>query len=112
MVFVSFIYNRIDALILSMEQDSSDNSDNIVYETAPCLYDRLTENPDVMSIARLSRSIPDMRHALSKDPRFPFESPCLLHSYPYKWPQDQDAQVFCVLLFISLHHFKPPLLSS
>jgi hypothetical protein len=89
-----------------MEQGSS----SLVSEIASGPLTHISAHSDVITVARMSRGMPGMRNAIREDARFPFGSPCLLHSDPSSWPADRTEQVFivfhglqqnvCVLYFI------------
>lgn len=76
-----------------MERGGVSNSKHFVSEIASGPLDDITANSDLLSIARLARGIPGMRNAIEADPRFPFGSPCLLHSDPMEWPEDRTEHV-------------------
>ena len=82
-----------------MEHGGSSKSRHFVSEIAPGPLEEITSNADLLSIARLARGIPGMRNAIESDPKFPFGSPCLLHSDPIVFPDDRTEEVISIRVF-------------
>ena len=89
-----------------MEEGGSSNAPHLISTIASGPLDRITANSDLLSVARLSRGIPGMRHAIEQDARYPFGMPCVLHSDPMVWPDDRVEQVISVyvaqILYLSV----------